>query len=57
MIATIGAKKENFTLRIGYDINVSSLSTVSTGRGGFEMALTYVHSKNKTKVEKICPRL
>ena len=57
MIATIGAKKENITLRIGYDINVSSLSTVSTGRGGFELALTYVHNKNKPKVEKICPRL
>ena len=57
MIATAGVKKENFTLRLGYDVNVSSLSSVSTGRGGFEVALTYVHSKNKTKVEKICPRL
>ena len=57
MIATVGAKKENFTLRIGYDVNVSTLSTASTGRGGFELALTYVHSKNKPKVEKICPRL
>ncbi|MES2798530.1 MAG: PorP/SprF family type IX secretion system membrane protein [Bacteroidota bacterium] len=57
MIATIGAKMENITLRLGYDINVSSLSTSSTGRGGFEVALTYVHGKNKPKVEKICPRL
>lgn len=57
MIATIGAKKENFIVKIGYDINVSSLSTVSTGRGGFELSLTYINAKNKPKVEKICPRL
>ena len=56
-ILTLGAKKENFTLRFGYDINVSSLSTASTGRGGFEVGLTYVHGKNKTTTEKICPRL
>jgi len=56
-ILTLGAKKENFTLRFGYDVNVSSLSTASTGRGGFELGLTYVHVKNKTTTEKICPRL
>jgi type IX secretion system PorP/SprF family membrane protein len=56
-ILTLGAKKENFTLRFGYDINVSSLTTASSGRGGFEMGLTYVHGKNKTSTEKICPRL
>lgn len=57
MIATMGVKKENFVVKLGYDINVSSLSTVSTGRGGFELSVTYINSKNKPKIEKICPRL
>lgn len=57
MIATIGAKKENIVVKVGYDINVSSLSSVSTGRGGFELSLTYINNKNKPKIEKICPRL
>jgi hypothetical protein len=56
-ILTLGAKKENFILRFGYDINVSSLSNASSGRGGFEMGLTYIHGKNKTVSEKICPRI
>ncbi len=56
-IATFGVKKENFIVKLGYDVNVSSLSTVSTGRGGFELSFTYVNGKNKTKVDKICPRL
>lgn len=57
MIATFGVKKENIIVKLGYDINVSSLTTVSTGRGGFELSLTYTNIKNKPKVEKICPRL
>src|SRR5574343_562723 len=56
-IATFGVKKENFIVKLGYDVNVSSLTTVSTGRGGFELSFTYVNGKNKPKVDKICPRL
>lgn len=57
LIATIGGKLDRFTLKVGYDINVSTLSTASTGRGGFEISLTYVHKKRENKFEKICPRL
>lgn len=57
MVVTLGAKWNNFTLKMAYDINVSSLSRVSTGRGGFEIGLTYVHKKPEKKYEKICPRL
>lgn len=57
MLLTVGAKMENITLRVGYDINVSSLSTASNGRGGFEISLTYVKQKMKSTDEKICPRL
>jgi type IX secretion system PorP/SprF family membrane protein len=57
MLITAGAKMENITLRVGYDLNISSLSTVSNGRGGFELSLTYVNQKRKTTNEKICPRI
>lgn len=57
LVLSIGAKMENITAKVGYDVNISSLSTVSTGRGGFEVSLTYVNQKKKPKTEKICPRL
>jgi type IX secretion system PorP/SprF family membrane protein len=57
MLITAGAKLENITVRVGYDLNISSLSTVSNGRGGFELSLTYVNQKRKTTNEKICPRI
>jgi type IX secretion system PorP/SprF family membrane protein len=57
MLITAGAKMENITLRVGYDLNISSLSTTSNGRGGFELSLTYVNQKRKTTNEKICPRI
>lgn len=52
-----GFKVDGFIFKMGYDINVSSLSRVSTGRGGFELSLTYVNGKREKKNEKICPRL
>jgi type IX secretion system PorP/SprF family membrane protein len=57
MIVSIGAKMDSFIAKVGYDVNVSSLSTASTGRGGFEMSFTYMHQKKKAKADKICPRL
>lgn len=57
-IISVGGKLNRFTLKLAYDINVSKLSTVSTGRGGFEISLTYIHKKREDKgFEKICPRL
>lgn len=57
LVVYVGAKMENITAKVGYDVNISSLSTVSTGKGGFEISLTYVHQKKKPQTEKICPRL
>jgi type IX secretion system PorP/SprF family membrane protein len=57
MVITLGAKMDSFVAKIGYDINISSLSTVSNGRGGFEISFTYMKQKKKPKTEKICPRL
>lgn len=56
-IVTLGAKMDNFVAKVSYDINVSSLSTVSSGRGGFELSFTYIRPKNKPQTAKICPRL
>jgi type IX secretion system PorP/SprF family membrane protein len=57
MIVSIGAKMDEFIAKVGYDVNVSSLSTVSTGRGGLELSFTYMRQNKKPKTEKICPRL
>jgi type IX secretion system PorP/SprF family membrane protein len=56
-IFSFGIKKENFTLKMAYDLNISKLARVSQGKGGFEIALTYVHKKKQPKEAKICPRL
>lgn len=56
-IITFGAKMDNFVAKVGYDFNISTLSTVSSGRGGFELSFTYIHQKNKPQTAKICPRL
>ena len=57
MVITGGLKLQNFILKMGYDLNVSRLSTVSSGRGGFEISLTYLNKKASKVNEKICPRL
>lgn len=56
-ILTIGAKMDHFVAKMSYDFNVSTLSTASSGRGGFELSFTYIHQKNKPTTAKICPRL
>lgn len=57
MIASLGARMNRFVVKLGYDFNVSTLSTASTGRGGFELSLTYIHQKKQLISDKICPRL
>ena len=57
MVVSLGAKMENITAKIAYDVNISRLSTFTSGKGGFEISVTYVHRKTKINTEKICPRL
>lgn len=57
MVVTVGGRYENFLLKVGYDVNLSSLTNVSSGRGGFEISFTYIHKKKTSVYEKICPRL
>lgn len=56
-IISLGAKMENIVAKVAYDVNLSTLTTASTGRGGFEISVTYIKRKKKPDTEKICPRL
>ena len=41
----VGGTYEDYVIRMSYDINTSSLKSVSKGRGGFEISITYVKQK------------
>lgn len=56
-VISIGARKINYIVKFAYDINLSSLTSASTGRGGFEVSFTYMHQKANPQNVKICPRL
>jgi type IX secretion system PorP/SprF family membrane protein len=56
-IIEAGIKKGPYTCRLSYDINTSSLQTVSNHRGGFEISLTYVAQRKKPNPLANCPRL
>lgn len=57
VIAEVGAKYGSFIGRISYDINLSSLTTISNGRGASEFSLTYVFSKPKKYPLEKCPKI
>ncbi len=55
---SLGARFDNIIGKISYDVNISSLSKASNGRGAFEVSFTYSASKkNKAKAVKACPRI
>lgn len=56
-VASVGIKKSSVIGKVSYDINSSSLYSASTGRGAFEISLTYTKQAKKNKNAKICPRL
>lgn len=43
-----GVKKDNFVLRMSYDVNTSALKTYSNGRGGFEITLQISGKKGQS---------
>lgn len=43
-----GCKKDNFVLRMSYDINTSALKPYSNGRGGFELTLQISGKKGES---------
>jgi type IX secretion system PorP/SprF family membrane protein len=56
-IIEAGIKKAQYTCRISYDVNTSSLKEVSNHRGGFEISFTYTARRNKPNPLANCPRL
>jgi type IX secretion system PorP/SprF family membrane protein len=56
-VVSAGFKKSNLTVRMSYDVNTSSLTNTSSGRGAFEISVTYIYQKKKPNGDKICPRL
>lgn len=56
-IVSLGVKKDDYTLRFGYDFNISTLKTATKTRGAYEIAFTYLMGKDKMKKIKHCPRI
>jgi len=56
-IASLGAKKEDYILKIGYDFNTSSLKTATKTRGALEISFTYLMGREKIKKMRHCPRI
>ncbi|MBA3663734.1 MAG: PorP/SprF family type IX secretion system membrane protein [Bacteroidetes bacterium] len=56
-IVSLGIKKLDYTLRLGYDFNTSTLKTATKTRGAYEIAFTYLMGKDKMKKIKHCPRI
>jgi type IX secretion system PorP/SprF family membrane protein len=47
------------SMAISYDVNISTLSTVSQGQGGFELSISYtgfLDRENSAKNKMLCPR-
>lgn len=53
----VGARKDNYILKVGYDANVSSLKEASKYRGAFEISFTYMAKKSNKQTVRHCPRL
>ena len=56
IITTIGLKYGDFTYGFSYDFNISSLQSISNGKGGFELSITYI-AKKIIFPKPACPRL
>jgi type IX secretion system PorP/SprF family membrane protein len=56
-IISLGVKKMDYTLRMGYDFNTSTLKTATKTRGAFEIAFTYLMGREKISKIKHCPRI
>ncbi|MBV8254260.1 MAG: PorP/SprF family type IX secretion system membrane protein [Chitinophaga sp.] len=57
IIPYIGMEIKGFQVGLSYDTNVSSLKPASNYRGGLELSLIYIHTKNQmNKYKTLCPR-
>ncbi|MBL7803734.1 MAG: PorP/SprF family type IX secretion system membrane protein [Saprospiraceae bacterium] len=57
--AIAGVQYKDLTVGLAYDINTSDLTSVTNGRGGFELAANYIikiYKPAKIKPRVLCPR-
>lgn len=56
-IIQLGLKHGKFSYGISYDINTSSLKSVTNSRGGLELSLTWINRTIDPNPVKTCPRM
>jgi type IX secretion system PorP/SprF family membrane protein len=59
LIPVIKIDYDPFAIALSYDVNVSQLKTVSQGRGGFELSISYIgflDRYNSARDKVLCPR-
>lgn len=57
VIPYVGMQFKGFQVGMTYDTNVSSLRPASNARGGLEISLIYIHTRNENnKYKTLCPR-
>lgn len=57
LVIDLGGKFAGFIGRISYDVNISTLKSVSNGRGATEFSLTYVWNTPEPHPLPTCPKL
>jgi type IX secretion system PorP/SprF family membrane protein len=58
LIPVIKMEMNNLAIAVSYDVNVSELKTVSEGRGGIELSISYIGFNDKpssSKLKMLCP--
>lgn len=58
LIPVLKLDMNSFSAALSYDVNVSPLKTVSQGRGGFELSISYIGFLNRedAKYRLLCPK-
>ena len=56
IIPVVKLETRPLAFAVSYDVNVSQLKSASTGRGGFELSITYQTSFSRANEEVRCPR-
>jgi hypothetical protein len=56
IIPVVKLESNRFTIGLSYDANISTLQTVSEGRGGFELSLSYTGLLEHENPKYLCPR-
>lgn len=56
-IMEVGLKLGQFTYRLSYDVNISTLKPATNNRGGIEFSLIYIAKRKVPVVAPNCPRL